>query len=188
MIFYCKSCHGSCPYGMILYTIWYHIILCAALVIHNTYKKYRLTIVTSQPQAGFTTSQWILLLFWSHMSTIILIITSSWWYDQIYMGRKTTEFSFLWDHRLRFWTPPNSDDPGRRVGPFLTLPTLFSHSFHLSWQWVEVGVFVGQKRWALCTFPFFMQNLYDSPFSCHLSKISCKHATIKFETLKEVSN
>jgi hypothetical protein len=48
-----------------------------------------------------------------------------------------------------------------------------------------VGVFVGQKRWVYCSFPFFMQNLHDS-LSCHLSKISCKHATIKFERGKQL--
>ena len=155
----------ACQHGMILYTILFHIILLAALVITHHVQKN-----TDQPwwQASRKPDSQYLSeycsFFWSHMSTIILIITSSWWYDQIYMGRKTTEFSFLWDHRLRFWTPPNSDDPGKRVGPFLTLPTLFSHSFHLSWQWVEVGVFVGQKKVSSLYFSIFHAELVGLTF------------------------
>ena len=41
------------------------------------------------------------------------------------------------------------------------------------------------KRWVHCILPFFMPNLHEiSPFSCLLSQIGCKHATINFEREK----
>ncbi len=100
---------------------------------------------------------------------------------------KATEHSFPRDHSLRIWTSPNSNNPGRIAGQFLILPTLVSHSFHLSWRWEEVGVFVDQKRWVHCIFPFSMQNLHEiSPFSCHLLQISCMPAAINSERVNQL--
>ena len=100
---------------------------------------------------------------------------------------KIIEFSFLRDCGLRFLTSPKSDNQGTRAGPFLTLPTLVSHSFHLCWRWEQVGVFVGQKRWVCCFFPFFTQNLHENqPILYHLSQFSWNHATINFESNKQL--
>ena len=100
---------------------------------------------------------------------------------------KATEHSFPRDNSLRIWTSPNSNNPGRIAGQFLILPTLVSHSFHLSWRWEEVGVFVDQKRWVRGIFPFSMQNLHEiSPFSCHLLQISCMPAAINSERANQL--
>ena len=98
----------------------------------------------------------------------------------------TTVFSFSRDCGLRCLTWPNPCNPGRRAGPFLTLPTIVFHSFHLSWRWEEVGVFVGQKRWVHCIFPFSTMNLPEIlPFHA----IFCKSAAnMQQSTLKEVRN
>ncbi len=77
------------PYTVMNLSLGYANILFVAQVITNhLHKKYRLTMVTSQPQPGFAISQQLLLLFWSRMSTIILINACSWCYAQINMGRK----------------------------------------------------------------------------------------------------
>ncbi len=100
---------------------------------------------------------------------------------------KTTEFSFPRDCGLRCPTSPNSGDPGKRAGPFLTLLTLVSHSFRLFWRWEEVGVFVGQKKVSSLYFSIFHEELeWNLTFSCHLSQISCKHVTINFERGKRL--
>ena len=72
---------------------------------------------------------------------------------------KTPEFSFPRDCGLRCPTSPNSGDPGRRAGPFSTVPTLVSHSFHLFWRREEVGVFVGQKEVSSSYFSIFHEEL-----------------------------
>ena len=72
---------------------------------------------------------------------------------------KIIEFSFPRDCGLRCPTSPNSSNPGRRAGPFLTLPTIVFHSFHLSWRWEEVGVFVGQKKVSSSYFSIFHEEL-----------------------------
>ena len=100
---------------------------------------------------------------------------------------KTTEFSFPQDCGLVFPTWPKYVDPVKRAGPFLTLPTLVSHSFYFSWRWEGVGLFVGQKRWVHCILPFFTKNLHEvSSVSCRLSQISCKNSTINFERDKQL--
>ena len=68
---------------------------------------------------------------------------------------KTNEHSSPRDHGCRFRTSPNSNYSGRRAGPFFILPTLVSHSFHLSWRWEEVGVFVGQNKVSSLYFSIF---------------------------------
>ena len=125
-------------------TLSYHMILCSALVItyHAKIKKNRPWPAAdrirniSANTASFFDPRQAPLSLWPCAYDVML--------RSIWEG-KTTEFSFPRDHGLRFQTSPNSDDPGRRAGPFLTLPTLVSHSFHLSWRWEEVGVFIGQK-------------------------------------------
>ena len=72
---------------------------------------------------------------------------------------KTTEFSFPQDCVLVFPTWPNSGDPVRRAGPFLTLPTLVSHSFYLSRRWEGVGLFVGQNKVSSLYFSIFHEEL-----------------------------
>ena len=149
-------------------------------------KKYSSTMVTSRLRLRFAISQQILLLFYLkwvpfslQMCAVESMLRSTW-------EGKTTEFSFPRDCGLRCPTSPNSGDLGGRAGPFSTLPTLVSHSFHLSWRREEVGVFVGQKKVSSLYFSIFHQELaWNLTFSCHLLQISCKHATINFERGKK---
>jgi hypothetical protein len=75
---------------------------------------------------------------------------------------------------------PNSDALGRKARPFLTLPTLVSHSLFII-ECKRQGVYFGVEN-NVSTFYFanFHTKLSQNThlFSCHLSQCSYKHTTI----------
>ena len=161
-------------------TLWYHMILCSALII--TYH------VEIKKQIDHGRPQRILLHFLipdkrrypydRALMTSCLdpygkekplsspsqeIVDSDFGHLRILTVREE-EPSHFWPCQLWSITPPIFVEFGRK------------------WRACTA------KRWVHCIFPFFMPNLHEiSPFSCLLSQIGCKHATINFEREKELA-
>ena len=144
-------------------------------------------MATSRQRPGFAISQRILLVFLFQINAVLLINARLWWYAKIYMGRKNhwvLLLARLWtqiSNMIEFW---QSGKKSRAIFD----PANSGLSFLLSLMKVgRSGLFVGQKRWVHCNFPFFTKNLHEvSPVSCCLSQISCKNSTINFERDKRL--
>ena len=75
---------------------------------------------------------------------------------------------------------PNSNAPGRKARPFLPLPTPVSHYLHHHWMWETGSVLWCKKQCEVFVFHQFYHKIITkhSPFLCHISQCSYKHATI----------
>ena len=83
------------------------------------------------------------------------------------MDRKIAVFYFPRDHELRVLSSPNSDNPGRRAWPFLTLPTLVYHSLHKHSRWEKESVYFPGKKEEYILFSQFSYRIIKKSHLFH---------------------